>query len=157
MVLQRVYSSSTWLSGVKFLITQNCPKTYPFWFQVVSLHRVCANSGLFLISLVGLGQFACSLWSTAFDTVDHGILLECLEKLIRIMDWPLQWLCSLLTAPSRWCLVLPIQPGPQWTTGFHPMLYILYTADINHGLSSLRFSAHQYADNTQAKLKTQSP
>lgn len=36
-----------------------------------------------------------------------------------------------------------------------PLLYVLYTADLSHVLSSLKVVPHQYADNTRANINGQ--
>src|SRR5688572_31733305 len=86
--------------------------------------------------------------SAAFDTVDHDILLERLEASFGVVGRPLLWLRAFLIGRSQsvvsgstrfdWSGVsfgLPQVPL------LGPLLYILYTADLNQVLSSVEVGA----------------
>src|SRR6218665_2559247 len=95
--------------------------------------------------------------STAFDTVDHGILLERLKTSFGVDGRPLSWLRAFLT--ERSVSVVLGSSRSDWSgvafglpqgSILGLLLYILYTADLSMILSPLGVAAHQYADDTQA-------
>ena len=99
--------------------------------------------------------------SAAFDNVDHGILLERLETSFGVVGRPLLWLRAFLSGRSQ--SVVFGSTRSEWsrvTFGLPqgsilgPLLYILYTTDLNQVLSSVGVAAHQYADDTQAYVQS---
>jgi len=115
-----------------------------------------------LLMAVDRGQMSalCVLdLSSAFDTVDHDLLLQRLERQFGLCGTVLQWIQSYL--PGRTFRVVygdvlsfvvyvmcSVPQGPV----LGPLFFILYTADfadraVKHGVS-----LHAYADDTQMYL-----
>src|SRR5688572_11687420 len=95
--------------------------------------------------------------SSAFDSVDHCILLKRLAVSFGLTGKPLDWLSSFLTgrtncavvgsSRSRW---VPAPFGVPQGSVLGPLLYILYTADISSLLRSSGLLHQLYADDIQA-------
>ena len=94
--------------------------------------------------------------SSAFDTVDHEILLTRLEKQHNITGTPLQWIKSYLHQRS-YCIkvgktfsegVILLFGVPQGSI-LGPLLFILYISEIELIAKQYGFKIHIYADDTQ--------
>jgi len=94
--------------------------------------------------------------SAAFDTVDHGILLQRLQLTFGVDDTALAWFCSYLRGRKqhvrcggkRSDLVDVICGVPQGSV-LGPILFIIYTADLESIVSEHSLLLHQYADDSQ--------
>ena len=95
--------------------------------------------------------------SSAFDMVDHKILLQRLECSYGLKGTPLLWLRSYLTertqmiisgnSRSKW---VPIFLGVPQGSVLGPLLFILYTADITSLIAHHSAKGHLFADDVQA-------
>src|SRR6218665_2243180 len=95
--------------------------------------------------------------SSAFDMVDHEILLQRLETSFGLSGSPLNWFRSYLSdrfqmvvlgdTRSSW---VPVQFGVPQGSVLGPLLYILFTADISRLFAKYSASGHLYADDIQA-------
>ena len=105
------------------------------------------------------GEVTCLLlldYSAAFDTVDHDILLTILEDSLGVTGTALDWIRSFLVGRSQifqvgqdkssWVIVL--YGLPQGTI-IGPLMYILYTADLESLIEKHGVRMHLYADDTQ--------
>ena len=94
--------------------------------------------------------------SAAFDTVDHGILLQRLETSFGFSGFVLDWFRSYLTnrvqhvrrgasrsAERKMCFGLP------QGSVLGPLLWILYTVNLICLVEYYGFISHMYADDTQ--------
>src|SRR6218665_3026174 len=94
---------------------------------------------------------------SAFDSVDHSSLPQCLSTSFGLTDKPLEWLHSYLSERTN-CVTF----GSSMSAWVHapfgvpkgsilgPLLYIIYTADIGALLSSHGLLRQLYADDVQA-------
>ena len=110
--------------------------------------RALDDGDLALLTLLDL--------SSAFDTVDHEILLNRLEISFGIQSLPLKWMRSYLTSRSqavsfggRKSMSETVHCGVPQGSVLGPLLFILYTADVEKLIRSLDLSVHLYADDTQ--------
>ena len=95
-------------------------------------------------------------FSSAFDTIDHGILIDRLKHRFGLDGVVLKWLTSYLFERShvvkvRGALSNPVVTGcgvPQGSV-IGPLLYTLYSAPIADIVSSHGLSSMLYADDTQ--------
>jgi len=95
--------------------------------------------------------------SSAFDMVDHEILLQRLEISCGIKGTPLLWFRSYLSERSQMIISgnsrtqwVPIKLGVPQGSVLGPLLFILYTADIPTLFSNHRATGHLFADDVQA-------
>ena len=94
--------------------------------------------------------------SSAFDTVDHGILLNRISSSFGIHDTPLQWIRSYLSNRVQFVSVQghhssssALSCGIPQGSVLGPLLFILYTAPISGIIRSHGLFSHSYADDTQ--------
>jgi hypothetical protein len=95
-------------------------------------------------------------YSSAFDTVDHDILLKILELTFGVSGLVLDWIKSYLNCRvqvvcingKRSSLFIVIFGVPQGSV-LGPLLYIIYTADIVNVIKKHGFLVHIYADDSQ--------
>ena len=97
--------------------------------------------------------------SAAFDCVDHDILFSRLDMSfgIRLVDH--QWLTSYLTGRTQSVrhngVTSPIETmryGVPQGSVLGPLLFLLYTADIQHITTRHGFRSHYYADDSQLHI-----
>ena len=94
--------------------------------------------------------------SAAFDTIDHGILLDRLEKRLGIRGVVLEWLRSYLTGRSQAVSIAGKTSGssnllygvPQGSV-LGPILFTIYTLPIADITQRHNVNAHVYADDSQ--------
>jgi hypothetical protein len=94
--------------------------------------------------------------SAAFDTVDHAILLDRLSISFGITGSAFDWMRSFVvgrTQTVHYCGSISqcavVRSGVAQGSVLGPLLYVLYTADIQKLVESLGFGVHLYADDTQ--------
>jgi exonuclease III len=94
--------------------------------------------------------------SAAFDTINHKLLLKKLTNLYGINGYVLKWLESYLvnrsfkvivnnSSSSSCCLEIGVPQG----SILGPLLFIMYTKDLENIVTKYGFSIHLYADDTQ--------
>ena len=94
--------------------------------------------------------------STAFDTVDHDILLTRLHSQYSISGIALEWFRSYLTNRSQFALIeefrsqsCKLKCGVPQGSVLGPILYVLNTAPLADTLRFHEMQFHFYADDTQ--------
>ena len=91
----------------------------------------------------------------AFDTVDHGILLERLSTSYGLSGMASTWLESYITGRAQFIHVGNRHSPPSKVlygvpgSVLRPVSYVLYTSDVTKLFEALGLGAHLYADDTQ--------
>ena len=97
--------------------------------------------------------------SAAFDTIDHGILLDILERDFGITDSALKWIKSYISS-RRQCIIVDdstskefdIDCGIPQGSCLGPILFLLYSSKLFQIASSHLPEIHGFADDTQLYL-----
>ena len=94
--------------------------------------------------------------SSAFDVIDHGILIDRLRHLFGFAGVVLEWVRSYVTERSQYVHfngessnVVHLECGVPQGSVLGPLLYILYTADLTRIVDKHGLKAHSYADDLQ--------
>jgi len=94
--------------------------------------------------------------SAAFDTVDHAILIDVLEKRFGVQGTALQWMTSYLSRRtqsvhigSECSIESLLTCGVPQGSVLGPSKYSMYTEEIDGVIQSERLRYHMYADDTQ--------
>ena len=120
-----------------------------------ALLSVCSN----IISHLDMGDCALLAFldlSAAFDTVDKRILLERLSGSFGINNIALRWFQSYLTNRTEYVLfnknkstTRVVQFGVPQGSLLGPLLFVLYTSDLERIAENHNLDAHLYADDSQ--------
>ena len=94
--------------------------------------------------------------SAAFDTVDHVILIQRLEMKYGFHDATLEWIKSYLCNRMQTVVINETESlshtmsrGVPQDSVLDPMLFLLYTSEIQEIINSFCLLSHVYADDTQ--------
>ena len=92
--------------------------------------------------------------SSAFDCVDHGILLRRLELHCGLTGSVLDWLASFVQDRTQQ-VVYEGKLSRTVSVPFGvPLLFVLYTAELSEVVAAYGLTLHQYADNCQMYIAT---
>jgi len=102
--------------------------------------------------------------STAFDTVDHQLLLRILQHRFSIHDSALAWFTSCLSDQSQTVHVNNSisrivnlscgMPQESQESSLGPKAFIAYTEDVDNVFSAHHLGHHSYADDVQSYIHT---
>ena len=100
--------------------------------------------------------------SAAFDTVNHGILLERLQSQFGVTGKPLAWLLSYLKGRTQFVKlgrhqspVVKLEVDVRLGSVIRPLLFAVYCSPVGDIITDHyipRYHYHQYADDTQLHL-----
>ena len=98
---------------------------------------------------------------SAFDCVDHELLLHRLQYNFDFTDDVLCWITSFVSDRTQQVSydgqlspIRPVQFRVPHGSVLGPLLFVLYTADLNKIIASHRLQLHQYADDCQVCATT---
>ena len=99
--------------------------------------------------------------SSAFDTVDHNLLLKILEHRFSVTDSAHKWFSSYLSDRTQTIhinkstsSIINVSCGMPQGSSLGPKTFIAYTEEINSVFADHRLDHHCFADDTQAYVAT---
>ena len=102
--------------------------------------------------------------SSAFDTIDHAILLQRLSAMYGISGTAIKWFESYLSDRTQYVTVdgtdsepTPLMFGVPQGSVLGPVLFILYTKPLSSLIGSLSVNNQSYADDTQMYKSCERP
>jgi hypothetical protein len=116
-----------------------------------------------LVRSIDDGQVAALLLdlSSAFDTVDHSLLLTILANRFSVSDTALDWFRSYLTDRSQSFLynghrtdAMPVDSSVPQGSVLGPLEFVAYTEDVVGVTDPLPVTLHQYADDMQLYMNS---
>ena len=100
-------------------------------------------------------------FSSAFDTIDHTILVHRLHTDIGFTDAILQWFSSYLTDRTHYVSLsnhcsayAPVLSGVPQGSVLGPMLYTMYIKPLSAFIDSHSIIHHSFADDLQLQMST---
>jgi len=121
---------------------------------------LCTLDNVFHSADLGKSTVLVSLdLSSAFDTIDHPLLLNRLKTTFGISGFALNWITSYLSNRFQSVKLGKLLSCPQTSTSgvpqgsvLGPLLFTIYVSPIASLLSQLGVNQHQYADDTQLHI-----
>ena len=121
---------------------------------------LCTLDNVFHSADLGKSTVLISLdLSSAFDTIDHSLLLNRLKIAFGITGSAFDWISSYLSNRSQSVKIGKLLSSPQTCTSgvpqgsvLGPLLFTIYVSPIASLLSQLGVNQHQYADDTQLHI-----
>ena len=102
-------------------------------------------------------------FSSAFDTIDHPILVHCLHNDFGFADTVLQWFSSYLTDRTQYVslsnhcsAVAPVHSGVPQSSVLDPMLFTMYIKPLSAIIDSHSIIHHSFADDLQLQMSAPS-
>jgi len=99
--------------------------------------------------------------SSAFDCVDHGILLRRLELYCGLTGSVLDWLASFVQDRTQQVIyegklsrTVSVPFGVPHGSVLGPLLFVLSTAELSEVVAAYGLTLHQYADDCQIYIPT---
>ena len=101
--------------------------------------------------------------SAAFDTIDHSILINCLQHWYGIDGVVLKWVQSYFNSRKQRIKIdghlsdaFQLPYGVPQGSVLGPLLFTLYTTPLSSVISNINVTHHLYADDTQIYLELDS-
>ena len=154
---------------LKYLKNLSYPKFHNLYNTCQSAYRPGHSTEIALLRVVddlflclskgNISVLALLDFSSAFDTIDHPILVHRLHTDFGFTDSVLQWFSSYLTdrthyfSQSNHCSAFaPVHSGVPQDSVFAPILYTMYIKPLSAIIDSHSIIHHSFADDIQLQI-----